>query len=74
MTTTCQKHNCCILAVHYPSQNVSPCAVWRLQVVFKQLLSLKWAERDLGQAWQSMRATKRLSGCVRCPTVGNANH
>jgi hypothetical protein len=36
-----------------------------LQVVFKQLLSLKWAERDLGQAWQSMRATKRLSGCVQ---------
>ncbi|KAF6252370.1 Spc98 family-domain-containing protein [Scenedesmus sp. NREL 46B-D3] len=32
------------------------------QVIFKQLLSLKWAERDLGQAWQSMRATKRLSG------------
>ncbi|WIA09445.1 hypothetical protein OEZ85_008849 [Tetradesmus obliquus] len=32
------------------------------QVIFKQLLSLKWAERDLGLAWQSMRATKRLTG------------
>jgi hypothetical protein len=39
-----------------------------LQVIFKQLLSLKWAERDLAQAWQSMRATKRLSGCVQCCT------
>jgi hypothetical protein len=37
-----------------------------VQVIFKQLLSLKWAERDLGQAWQSMRSTKRLRGCVQC--------
>lgn len=36
-----------------------------VQVIFKQLLSLKWAERDLGLAWQSMRATKRLTGYVQ---------
>ena len=36
-----------------------------VQVIFKQRLSLMWAERDLGLAWQSMRATKRLSGCVQ---------
>eukprot|EP00878_Enallax_costatus_P017723 GHUV01018620.1.p1 GENE.GHUV01018620.1~~GHUV01018620.1.p1 ORF type:complete len:416 (+),score=150.65 GHUV01018620.1:1476-2723(+) len=30
------------------------------QVIFKHLLSLKWAERDLGQLWQVIRSTKRL--------------
>eukprot|EP00775_Hariotina_reticulata_P011046 gene11046-11201_t len=31
------------------------------QVLYKYLLSLKYAERQLNQVWQSLRATKRLS-------------
>jgi hypothetical protein len=31
------------------------------QVLFKQLLSLKHAEKQLGYVWQALRATKRLS-------------
>jgi hypothetical protein len=30
------------------------------QVLFKQLLSLKFAEKQLGYVWQELRATKRL--------------
>lgn len=30
------------------------------QVLFRQLLSLKLAEKQLGYVWQALRATKRL--------------
>lgn len=30
------------------------------QVLFKQLLSLKHAEKQLGYVWQALRSTKRL--------------
>lgn len=36
------------------------------QVLFKHLLSLKYAERQLGKVWQAMRASRRLSRCARC--------
>lgn len=38
-----------------------PLLLLATQAIFKQLLSLKWAERNLGQLWQCMRSTKRLS-------------
>jgi hypothetical protein len=31
------------------------------QALFKQLLSLKHAEKQLGYVWQALRATKRLT-------------
>jgi hypothetical protein len=39
---------------------VSELQLMRYQAIFKQLLSLKYAERQLGRVWQALRATKRL--------------
>lgn len=31
------------------------------QAIFRQLVSLKHTEKELGYAWQALRATKRMS-------------